>query len=353
MPRELVKGQSFKVQLCNDSRLIFLPSFDWKILLFRPLPVPKYETTKYSDDLFGPCCDEDGNIGDWLAKDVLLAELRFLDKRVRIVLKHCYESEEVLTESPIYKLFTFLRPYIKCSRHPDPKKSYFYPRIEKDLLKVYKNSNCLFDVANYDICQAIIYVSNSEQFVKPFLPQAPLVLLKRRARDAFRAKLHDENSDIIDVINIDKGKLVRICRLGASNAPYPTSGSDQGVSYEVTLYDEYDKGRFKASLSKERDTVASMVKPWERMFQLYNVEEQLKILECSDIPRILIYEALKNNFDLPANIVKEAKATKISSISFSQEQKPASHVSDEDEPEDDIDEVIDDELITKYIDGEI
>ncbi|MEM2004139.1 MAG: hypothetical protein QXQ37_05750 [Nitrososphaerota archaeon] len=315
MPRELQRGASFEISLVSDSsRVVITPTFDYSITLFRPLPVPITKKAKTVNDL-SPCT-ENGELGQWFGFRFTIAEFQYMDNFHRIVLKHMHEGESVLRTSPIYLVWRVIKPYYKAVRYPDFKNSPYGKRIEPRLYEFYKQYHVqvpplsVFDVA---FIQSIVYVHKSNPLVKPYglRTKSALVMLKNRSLTAFKLAITEEDETIKDVINLETGKLVRICRLGADKSLYPTSGVDSGVSYEVKLYDSYDN-RFYASLKNKEEEVLQSVDNWEDVFNLYDAQEQLNILTCTNIPELFIFKALydeQKNLDikLPDSIIKKAR----------------------------------------------
>lgn len=342
MVREISDKKPLPLSICKEKRLVYSPTFDFHALLFRPLPVPIDNL-----DTLSPYYDpnDETKPGPWLLKDVLIADLTYFNKFTRIVLRHSseYESDEVLNSSPIYHVYRFVSPYIRYIRDPS-----ITPKLilDQNTLTYISSSQFTLDVYSADLIQSIIYVYKSSIVRKPpglgHGNPAALVLLKRRAREAFLSTLYDDSTgDLIDLVSLDRGKLVRICRLGTdTHSPYPTTGSDQGASYKVNLFDEYDRGRFKASLAGQEDNVLPNVADWKTLLLLPDEKEQLTILEGTDIPRVIIAKALQDKFDIPDSIYKAAKREEI-------KIEPAKTVN---EPDDSIEEEpFDDQDVANFL----
>ena len=308
MPREICNKTSIDLEtIFAPGRTVLTPRFDFTLLLFRPLPIP-VDRDKSSRQLTPGA--EGTNPGKWLGQDFVVSEFKILDRLVRVVLKHMNDSPTVLSESPIYTLHRYLRPYLSCLKSIDPKKSYYWGSINPKIYNYLKRVTPVFDTYNAICIQALVYAVQSTPQRVPIGLQgkSALVLFKKNGLKAFLNSLYsrDPANPIIDVVHPEKGKLVAVTRLGAKPELYPRDGVDSGSSYQVSLYDNYDT--FTANLAGKEDLILSITDHWDNVFTLLTPEEQIELLLMSDIPPLVTYLALRHwDIKFPKSFLHKAK----------------------------------------------
>lgn len=318
MPRQI--DQSFHIdlqKLLAPGRAVFMPKFDFTLTLFRPLPVPRRGTKRSGAVQYGPAIihTEQGPApGEWYGDGFITGEIRIYDKIYRYVIKHISDSDSILGKSLVYRVHRTFLPYLKCRALPDPKMSGYWRSVKPAMWEYFQGlPQFHLDVYSALMLQAVVYADRSTPLRTPVglgrNAKSAIVMLKNRAKEAFRSEIEtpDENMPFVDVVDLKNGKLVSITRMGAEKTLYPKNGRDMGVTYAVKLHDSY--AEFHADLSDREAEVASAVDHWDDVFTLLSPEEELQILEMSDIPRSCIFLALRDTeVKLPDSIVRAAKS---------------------------------------------
>lgn len=352
MPREINHEPGLNLdRILAPERQVFSPWFDFTLLLFRPLPIPLTEDKR--DGQLTPGV-ENGEPGKWFGQNFKVAELRIFNKVIRYIIKHQADSDKVLLDSPTYHVSRYLRPYQSCLKYNPPEKSYYWPQIDHKLFEYLRKANFTFNVYDAAFVQAIVYVVQSTPQRQPIgiRGKSALILLKKNSLSAFKNAIRtkDPSNPTYDVVNLEAGKLVGITKAGADPDLYPKSGVESGSSYSAAVYDTYDI--FKAAMPGQENLVLSITDHWNRVFNLPSPEEEIQLLEMSDVPAVIQYLALKDrDLPIPNSIVRQAKVT-LQELGMKSKTKPIIEEPDEileqdqsedsltepDEEEDDIDE---------------
>lgn len=317
-PNKLQTQSAYQEFILKDPGRLTRPNWtSFTLLLFRPLPYYDAATNTFEPLMSGP--DE---LGRWILFNFQIARISNGARGATFILKHGYEPNEVLEDSPVSALAWFLRPYQQAR----------YARAEGNLSRFEQlrdqcndsilqrylaDNNTVVKVSPGAFVQAVVFVESSRPFPHGLGlvgdGYAPVVMMVGSFLNNFTKAISPENpgDDYKDVIDLEDGYLVAVARDGYDTRSwFPTRGRPGNNEYVVKLYKEYGDKRgpyFQAPLVEYADEIARRVTPWDDMFVLLSPEEQLSLLLRTGIDSVYLYSALHERWELPARVVNEAR----------------------------------------------
>lgn len=344
MPRDIVRGsnlikpdKTFQSLLINTKygrRNVHRPLWDFTALVIRPLPSCDNHKTRLS-----PFKDEYGEPGEWIGKDAVVATVSGGVRAVQYMIKHMYDGMETLENSPTYQLNTYLERYRKVlelmhSANSDDREKAndeLQSLKEKVWKRFKRDSETQVDVKTMEFIQCVPLVVRSQVQYDHVTDKgvtltglAPLVMLTKSAqislRQALQVRPGEEEVDLIDPKN---GAFLQITRSGTNKKSwYPSEGEKMGNTYDVEVFKIYDK-----YYPKFEGNVFDHITPWDSVFNLLSPEEELSLLVWSGIPSIYLYVALADSFNLPNQVIKDAReelgysSITVNNFKFSDQEK--------------------------------
>lgn len=326
MPRELRPGQSSLRVVANHldvfvkpekkggkQRPIFRPSWDFSVLVFRPIPYYDQATNTFS-----PLTNGD-QLGDWYASGFLVGIVNSGRRSARCILVHRAESIDVATESPIYMVSEYLSSYKRVKNLlAAGKKSEAAAQLRLLNRKVWElysaDNNTNVEARNSAFLQCPVLAARSKAF--DWLlgtgkdDPLPLVLLIGSAMTAVEEALviDDPNSDVKfkNVIDFKSGQFIEIGRKGYNKREwFPTTGTPAENYYSARTFEKYHK--YTADVSRYEAIFKDKIRPWEELFVLPDAEEQIVMMVWVGINPVYLYMALGDNYRLPDVIIKRAR----------------------------------------------
>ena len=300
-------------------RLLFRPSWDFTILLFRPLPIFDPKTNSFTPY-------KDGDMyGKWLGSDFVIGQVSSGFRTGKCVLKHQCEGTDVLDQSPIYVLAQQLSLYDRAKQALANNKRDVFEQLKPQLLpKVWslyqQDSLTQVRAKPASFVQAIVYAVKSQPIPagKGLYDDdlAPVVILEGSAQTALIEALQPQNPSEpeADAIDPAAGRLIEIGRKGYDRRSwFPTSGAPDSNYFAARAFVKYGANPVISAALGNDARILELLKlkttPWEDMFVLLDEKEQMDLLVWSGVNPAYIYLLLGDLFTIPDIITKAAQRT--------------------------------------------